>query len=343
MQNAAPRPTLEQVATAAGVSKATASKVLNGRPNVSADTRRRVQEAIDRLGYTPTTGPRPAQARPCVSLVFRGLNDLFGGRVLEGVVAEGRDQGVDVVVDAELLDAGGPVPLSPGWIRAQAALQRTGIILVTTEIGKDQERLLRSHRLPVVHIDPLDPFDQDMVSVSSTNFAGGVQATDHLLGLGHRRIAFAGGEPTSVPVRERLQGYRAALAQAEVPFDERLVTLGGHGHAVGIADGLRLLGLTDPPTAVFAVTDATALGVLEAARQRGLRCPEDLSVVGFDDTYAAITASPALTTVRQPITEMGRVALRTLLGLARGERGSFHHMQLSTQLMVRESTAPPSR
>ncbi|NHT17421.1 LacI family DNA-binding transcriptional regulator [Cellulomonas sp. IC4_254] len=338
------RPTLEQVAAAAGVSTSTASKVLNGRPGISPGTRRRVEEAIDRLGYAPTTGPRAGTAPLGVAVVFRTLADVYALRVLEGVVASAREHGVEVVVD--VLDAGpadgDAAPLSPAWTRRQAVGDRAGVVLVTTQPTDAQRDLLRALAVPTVHIDPVNPLDDSTVSVGSTNFSGGVQATRHLLELGHRRIAFAGGAPTFLPSAERLQGYLSMMRAGDGQVDEALVRSRAHTFEAGLAIGDELLELPEPPTAVFAASDSIALGVLASAQRHGLRVPQDLSVVGFDDSSAAASSAPPLTTVRQPVVEMGRVALRTLLQLARGERVDSHHVQLSTALVVRESTAPPA-
>ena len=339
----AARPTLAQVAAEAGVSKATASKVLNGRPSIAAETRARVEEAIRNLGYAPSTGPRPAGGTPKVaSVVLDNFGDLYCMRVLEGVTAAARTQGVEILVDALNLPGQGLVPLSERWLRHQAAHQRTGVIVVISELTAGQRRLMRSLGLATVQIDPINPLDDGSVSIAATNFHGAMQATQHLLDLGHRRIAFAGGLDESMPARERLHGYLAALAAAGVEHDEALVLKRAFNHEAGVEMATAFLALQERPTAIFAGSDTTALGVLEAARRRGLRVPEDLSVVGFDDTYAATASAPPLTTVRQPLHEMGRVALRTLLQQARGEPLDSHHVQLSTQLVVRESTAPPA-
>ncbi|MDT0164908.1 substrate-binding domain-containing protein [Actinotalea sp. AC32] len=356
------RPTLEQVALEAGVSTSTASKVLNGRPNISAGTRRRVEEAMERLGYAPTTGPRVGTAPRTATVVFRTLADTYAMRVLEGVLASARVHGVEVLVD--VLDVrgseggrdgaggasdgtragapGGAAPLSPGWIRRQAARDRVGVVLVTSEPTAEQHRLLRAHGVAVVHVDPANPLDDSTVSVGSANFSGGVQATRHLLDLGHRRIAFAGGGPTFQPSAERLHGYLSTLRTAGVEADETLVRSRAHTFEAGVAMADELLGRPDRPTAVFAASDSIALGVLASAQRHGLRVPQDLSVVGFDDSSAAVSSVPALTTVRQPVIEMGRVALRTLLQLARGERVDSHHVELATTLVVRDSTAARS-
>jgi LacI family transcriptional regulator len=179
--------------------------------------------------------------------------------------------------------------------------------------------------------------------VGSTNFAGGMAATQHLLSLGHRRIAYLGGPPSSGCNQARLNGFRGAMEAAGVSVPKDYVWLREFLYEDGLAGGADLLDLPEPPTAIFAGSDETALGVMEAARARGLRVPEDLSVIGFDDTQVARLASPQLTTIRQPLREMGAVALRTALQLAAGEKVDSHHVELATRLIVRDSTAELAR
>jgi LacI family transcriptional regulator len=180
-----------------------------------------------------------------------------------------------------------------------------------------------------------------VTSVGSTNFAGGLLATQHLLDLGHRQIAYLGGPAAAACNQARMHGYRGAMEAEGAPVPDEYVRTGRFSYEHGIAGGAALLDLPQPPTAVFAGSDETALGVIEAARARGLRIPEDLSVVGFDDTPVARLAAPPLTTVRQPLREMGAVAVRTALRLAAGERAYSHHVELATELVVRQSTARP--
>jgi LacI family transcriptional regulator len=194
--------------------------------------------------------------------------------------------------------------------------------------------------MPVVVIDPLNLPSARVTSVGSTNFAGGLLATQHLLDLGHRRIAYLGGPVAAACNQARMHGYRGAMEAGGAPVPDAYMRTGRFSYEHGIAGGAALLALPDPPTAVFAGSDETALGVIEAARVRGLRVPEDLSVVGFDDTPVARLAAPPLTTVRQPLREMGAVAVRTALRLAAGERVDSHHVELATELVVRQSTAP---
>ncbi|MHA6526037.1 LacI family DNA-binding transcriptional regulator [Tessaracoccus sp. G1721] len=338
------RPTLDLVAREAGVSKATVSKVLNHRPNIAAETRAIVEAAIQRLGYVPSTGPRVGSQLNQVNLVFDTLINVYSMQVLDAVVASAEELGIDVVVNVlQHAPSARTAPLSEAWVRDLGARGSAGVIVVTSELTAAQRRQFRQAGLSVVVVDPLNPLDGDTISIGSTNFAGGMQATQHLLDLGHRRIAYAGGPPNSAPSRERLQGYRNALEAAGVPLDGALVVQLGFTHEAGAEMAEELLGLDEPPTAIFAGCDASALAVLEVARRRGLRVPEDLSVVGFDDTYAAVSAAPPLTTVHQPIADIGRVALRTLLQLTKGEQPDSHHIQLATQLVVRESTAFPKR
>lgn len=334
------RRTLADVAAAAGVSVATASKVLNQRPEVAVATRRRVEAAIEDLGYTPTNGPRSG-GRRTVCLVFDTLINAYSTQVLNGLLHAATELGVEIVVDVLDAHAGGrDTPLAPTWIRAQAGPSRLGVIAVTVPLSRVQVRSFQEAGVNLVLIDPLQPPDDpDITSVGSTNYQGGVQATEHLLRLGHRRIAFAGGLAHSTTSRERQHGYRSALEVAGIPVDEELILDGAFTYSEGVRMGTRLLALEKPPTAVFAGCDASAFGILEAARRAHRRVPEDLSVVGFDDTPAALWSAPPLTTVHQPLQELCAVALRTLLERAEGRPHDSHHIQLATQLVERESTA----
>lgn len=199
--------------------------------------------------------------------------------------------------------------------------------------------------MPVITIDPTETLPPGSVSVGATNWNGGLEATTHLIGLGHRRIAFLGGPTSSVPSMERYQGYLSALAMHGVSRDEALATFGPFAYETGLREGRRLLSLPEGerPTAVFAASDTTAIGVCEAARERGLMIPTDLSVVGFDDCDIASWTTPGLTTVHQPLALMGGEAVRMVLNHAEGQLlQSAAPVQLTTTLTVRASTAPPT-
>jgi LacI family transcriptional regulator len=274
--------------------------------------------------------PNAVTAR--VELVFANPLNAHSVEVMHGVLEGGTDAGVAVAISL-----GNCRP--PSWARDLAVAGRQAVITVVNDLTPDEVRALTRVHLPLVVIDPSEMPRARVTSVGSTNFAGGLAAARHLLALGHRRIAYIGGPPAAAHNQARTQGYRAALETAGLRIPDGYVLPGRFLYQDGL-DGLAaLLGLPEPPTAVFAGSDETAAGVLEAARARGLRVPQDLSVVGFDDTQVARFSSPPLTTVRQPLREMGQVALRTALRLAAGEKLDSHHVELATELVVRHSTA----
>src|SRR5580704_1635947 len=180
----------------------------------------------------------------------------------------------------------------------------------------------------------------ELASVGAINWAGGLAATEHLLNFGHRRIAAIAGPEDYLCSRARIGGYRSALERAGVGFDPALVRHGDFQHEGGFRCGGELLDLADRPTAIFAGSDHQALGVYEAARQRGLRIPQDLSVAGFDDLPVARWVSPPLTTVRQPLAEMGRAAAQMLGEIIEDRPLRSRRVELSTELIMRESTGP---
>jgi LacI family transcriptional regulator len=214
------------------------------------------------------------------------------------------------------------------------------VIAAASELSAGELTALARARLPIVVLDPINMPRARVTSVGCTNFTGGYTATQHLLDLGHRRIAYIGGTQTAACNQARMHGYRGAMEAAGARIGKGYVRSGEFRYEDGLLEGGALLALAQPPTAIFAANDETALGVVEAARLRGLRVPEELSVVGFDDTDAARLASPPLTAIAQPLRKMGAVALRTALRLAGGERVDSHHVELATELVVRDSTAP---
>jgi LacI family transcriptional regulator len=277
-----------------------------------------------------------------VTVVFDALVVLYSAQVLSGIIAAAGDFGVDIVVTD--LGSAGDGGLRRPWFRDEAALGRAGIIVVTTVVTPEQVADCAEAGLALVAIDPVT-FDRastdELFSVSATNWSGGLAATEHLLEIGHRRIGYAGGPPGSRAAQQRLYGHLAALEKHGIEADRGLLLSDGFTYRNGRDMARALLSPPDRPTAIVAGCDASALGVMEAARGLGLNLPEQLSIVGFDDTYAAEWASPQLTTVRQPMREMGRLALRTLLRIARGERPETHLFELATALVIRASTAPP--
>jgi LacI family transcriptional regulator len=337
------RATLATVAASAGVSIATVSKVLNGRTDVGPETRARIESLLQEHDYV---GPRRDGVRstmtPSIELVLGGKLNAYGVEIIQGVLETAAESAVAVAVSVRARGQRDTAQeRAVSWARDLAAAGRRAVIAVVDDLtAGDLAALARAH-LPLVVIDPLNLPRARVTSVGSTNFAGGVVATQHLLGLGHRRIAFLGGPLSAACNQARMHGYRAAMEAEGAPVPVAYVRSGHFLYEDGLALGALMLDLPEPPTAVFAASDETAAGVFEAARARGLRIPEDLSVVGFDDTQVARFASPPLTTVRQPLREMGGIALRTSLRLAAGEELESHHVELATELVVRSSTAPP--
>jgi LacI family transcriptional regulator len=279
-------------------------------------------------------------ASTTVELLIHGVFGAYATQVIEGAVHAGEEAGAAVVVGT-LDDRRRPGASPQGWARGLALAGRTGTIVVTGELTRAHIDALAQVGMPLVVIDPLNLPRTEVASVGSTNFAGGMTATQHLIDLGHRDIAYIGGPQGSGCNQARLHGYRAALELAGIAARPALVFNEGFRYDVGRRAGGQLLDLPSRPTAIVGGNDAIALGVMEAAHARGLRIPDELSVTGFDDTELATMTSPPLTVIRQPLREMGGVALRTVLRLAAGETLDSHHVELATELVVRSTTAAP--
>ena len=331
------RATLATVAASAGVSVATVSKVLNGRTDVAPATRALIETLLRQHDYTARRArpARPAADAAPIELLFGGPLNAYSTAIIQGVLDAASAADVTVAVSTR------PEEQQAAWARDLATAGRRAVIAVVKDLTADDLHALARAHLPLVVIDPLNVPRTRVTSVGSTNFAGGLAATQHLLGLGHRRIGYLGGPVAALCNQARLAGYRAAMEAAGAPILDGYVRHREFHYREGLVGGAELLGLPEPPTAVFAGCDEVAAGVIEAARARSLRVPEDVSVVGFDDTQVAWFASPPLTTVRQPLHEMGGVALRTALRLADDEKLDSHHVELATELVVRRSTAPP--
>jgi LacI family transcriptional regulator len=330
-----PRATLESVARAAGVSKATVSKVLNGREDVNAETRVRIAQVLDQHQYVPRAR-RPVGARRVFEVLFDGFGSPYTLEIIRGITEAAGELDVDAVIGPALGRAPGAE-----WVRRIVAAAREGVIIVTSRLTDDHWQRLTDAKVPVVVIDPVGIPSADVPSVGAMNWAGGLAATEHLIQLGHRRIGVLGGRADTLCARARVHGYHAALDAAGIPFDPTLVRYGDFGYDLGFEHGLDLLALEPRPTAVFATSDLQAFGLIEAARVRHLRVPDHLSVVGFDDLPTARWAAPPLTTVRQPLADMGRVALRSAERLAIREGLDTNRVELATELIIRESTAAP--
>ncbi len=192
-------------------------------------------------------------------------------------------------------------------------------------------------------IDPHKLADDHIPTVAAAHESGAREAVEYLLSLGHRRVAAVGGTPGWTATEDRVRAYRGALNEAGITPDPNLQRQCDFDISSGVREGRELLALEDPPTAIFAFNDLVAIGVMQAARELGVRIPEDLSLVGYDDTVEASLVYPALTTVRQPLAEMGRMGVTQLCRLLGGRNMEALHVELATKLIVRECTGPAPR
>lgn len=338
--NRLPRPTLAQIAKTAGVSVSTVSKVLNDRTDVSQDTRAKVDSALREHRYVRRGISAEGPTVRTVDLVVSGLDGSWPASVASGMEAAAYEAGVHVVISVARTSP--PVGRHRGRDWADRILERgsAGVVLGLIEPTEDQLTRLRRAQVPCVVIDPLSDPSPDVMSVGTTNWAGAYEGTAHLLELGHHRIGLVTGPPDHLYARARLAGYRSAMAAAGVEVSPELLRHGTYERASGAEQVRALLTLPEPPTALFICSDHLAIGGYEALAEAGLRVPDDVSVIGFDDLPEARWVNPALTTVRQPLKEMGRSALRTLLRLIEGEELESRRVELATTLVVRDSTAP---
>lgn len=339
-----PRATdIDAVARLAGVSTATVSRALRGLPNVSPPTRERVLAAARELDYviSPSASRLASGQTRSVGVVMPYIGRYFFAQVLSGVETGLREAGYDVLLYALPDDAARAAFFSELPLRRRV----DAVLIITLPLTEPQMVQLRALDLPlgVVGAIGLEPVGASHVGIDDAN--GARTAVNHLVNLGHERIAMIGGgqsasepNPFTTP-EDRTAGYRSALADAGLPWhadyevDGRYTVTGGE-EAMG-----QLLGLPQPPTAVFAQSDRMAVGAMRALRRAGLSCPEDVSIVGFDDHEMA--AALDLTTIAQPMAEQGATAVRQILSALAGSGPT--DQRLPTRLILRSSTCPPGR
>ena len=333
-------PTIRDVAEEAGVSVATVSHVINDTHYVSPELTQRVHDAIESLGYRPNRLARALsrQVTPMLALMVPDISNPYWAQVAR-VVQDITDQydysvivcSTDGVLKRELRF----LRSLSGWI--------SGLILHPYHVGHQQVSQCIGDTVPVVILGDFLPGHEqpaDWDHVQGDNEGGAHAAVEHLLQLGHRRIAFIQGPPNTPSSAGRLTGFLRALDCADVEFDESLLIPGDYTREGGRAGISKLMDTEEPPTAVFCANDLMALGALEAARQRGCQVPRDLSIVGFDDIDEAGRASPPITTVKGPPQRLGKVAAEMLIERLKG-RVESQRVKLAFSLVVRESTACP--
>ena len=340
------RVTVRDIAQLAGVSVATVSRVLNGRSDVSEETRSLVTRVMREQGYRgnrragrTASGPANGRRGLVVGLLVPLLHRVYFSAIFEGAAEALYEQNIKFMLMPTLHEHEREISLF-AWL--MHGMADSALLILPNESSDELEALLDEGYRYVV-VDPRMPLAERIPSVSAAHASGADQAMQHLLSLGHRRIAAVTGLAGWQATEDRRRGYYAALAGAGILPDAELEVEGDFEIAGGIRAGEELFDLRNPPTAVFAFNDLLAIGVIQAARSRGLRVPEDVSVVGFDDLEFSTIVTPPLTTVRQPLAEMGRTAVSMLVRLLEHKRFETLHFQLGTRLVVRESTAPPRR
>ena len=326
---------MRDIASHAGVSIATVSRVLNEQEHVAPGTRELVHQAIDELG-----GRTPRRRAVRTGAVFVRcpylLTDYFG--LIVSSIAETLDlHGRQLVLNA------GEAAQQSGVLPTLATRPGIGgaIVVLPPEPG-DELVALKAAGLPLVIVDPRETVPRDIAAVSAAHFAGARSVTAHLTGLGHRRIGLLAGPDNWLASTARRAGHVSALADAGVLLDPRLARPGEPTVRFGYEAAQHLLSLPERPTALVGFNDKVAAGALAAAASLGLRVPEDLSIAGFDDIDLAAVTRPTLTTVRQPLAEMGRIAVGLLIRLLDRHRLDALHVELATELIVRDSTGPAS-
>jgi LacI family transcriptional regulator len=329
--------TIREIAELAGVSIATVSRVVNGRDDVSEETREVVQRIVRERGYSANRSARGLSAGRTgfIGVTVPMVNPPYFSEILGGA-AEALDE-----LDMRIVLC----PTGHEHDREVSLLERLmhgttdGALLILPEETNDELEVLVNHGYRFVVVDPMVRLNQRIPGVSAANAAGAHQAMKHLIDLGHREIGAITGPRGWLATEERLRGYHAALAaqgimplpELEVEADFQIV---GGAEAAG-----RLFDLpSGPPTAIFAFNDNLAIGAMRAARERGLRVPEDVSIVGFDDTESSEIVTPGLTTIRQPLAEMGRMAVSLLARALDNQSYEALHVELATRLVVRGST-----
>jgi LacI family transcriptional regulator len=323
---------IQDVARAAGVSVSTVSRVLNGREDVAADTYQRVQRIIDDLGYSSNLAAKSMRSHRTnvIGVIIFDLSLSFCLEVVRGIDLVVKEHTYDLMIfssnRANHRD-------DPTWERKVVAQLNgsivDGIIAVTpTTVDLPTNS-------PLVTIDPCD--EGNFPSVLGTNYEGTFEAVDYLIKLGHQRIGFIGGRLSLLSARQRRQGYEDAQRQAGLPLSPELYVEGDYSHQNALIGARQLLTLPERPTAIMAANDQTAFAVMEIAKQFHLRVPQELSVIGFDNTPESAFTSPPLTTVDQSIVAMGGRAAELLIQLVEGKEVENKLYQLPTRFIVRDS------
>jgi LacI family transcriptional regulator len=330
--------TIKDVARESGVSYATVSRVLTGFEFVKETTRQRVMEAAEHLGYVANLHARSLVGghSQIVGLLVPNLDNGYVGTITQGIDKELARANYDLMLYTSHRHPG----KESFYVDAIANGLTDGLLLIAPLVPTAYLEALRQQDFPYVLIDQADNTENSSV-VESANWQGAYDATRYLIHLGHTRIAFIKGSSVVRSAADRLQGYKTALADHGIAIQEELIIEGDFQQQTGYESAKRLLQRLQPlPTAIFASNDLAAFGAMDAARECGLRIPQDISIMGFDDVPQASFVYPKLTTIRQPLEQMGQIAVKLLLERIKDRSLPTQHIALPTQLIVRDSCGP---
>lgn len=329
---------IEQIAELAGVSRSTVSRVLNEHPSVRPEVRQRVLQIIDEQSYVPRAAARSLASRrtEVIGLLIPRsagtiFTDPFFGHIIQSVTGECQRRGYFPMLAMITADMG------PGFYnRILRGRHFDGLIMLSSDTDDPLLPLLIKNQVPLVLIGR-HAFFKNVAVVDVDNHEGAREATAHLIRLGHRRIATITGSLQMVAGLERRDGYKQALLETGIPIAPEMIITGDFNQEQSYYGMRELLRLTPCPTAVFAASDSMAIGALRAIHEAGLECPDDIAVVGFDDLPIASYANPPLTTVYQPIAQLGVTAVEMLLAGLDDPRQRLSQVRLPTHLVVRSS------
>lgn len=337
-QTALSKVTIVEVARKGGVSLGTVSRVINNDIHVAPETRERVSKIMQEMGYVANRQARSLRGSKTnvIGVLVPDLGTGYIGEIIHGIDAELALSQLDLMLftthRTASKEANFVANLGKGMV--------DGLLLVLPRSPADYVETMTRRNFPFVLIDHQGT-GQDCPAVGASNWQGAYNATEYLIKLGHTRIGFITGSMDLGAASDRLDGYESALRIHHIPTDPRLIYNGSFFQPDGYAGASVLLEIDRPPTAIFASNDVMAMGAMDAVWRRGLRVPEDVSIVGFDDIPQAASVRPALTTVRQPLEQMGRVATQMLLDLLKNPDKAINRFELPTELIVRASTYSP--
>ena len=330
--------TIVEIARKGGVSVGTVSRVINNDTHVAPDTRERVSNIMQELGYVANRQARSLRGSKTnvIGVLVPDLGTSYIGEIMHGIDNELGLAQLDLMLFTTHRTAIKEVNYVANLVRGMV----DGLLLVLPRNPADYIGTLTCRKFPFVLIDHQGVGDE-CPSVGATNWPGAYNATEYLLKLGHKRIGFITGSMDLGAATERLAGYKSALRTHHIPEDPGLIYEGTFAQLDGYTGACALLDIENPPTAIFASNDVMAMGAMDAVRSRGLRIPEYISILGFDDVPQAALVRPALTTVRQPLEQMGGVATQMLLDLLKNPDKHLERIELPTELIVRGSTSSP--